>query len=61
MREKEAILQRRTELIKELTEEPQIRTRTGVKSGAIYYPIRILPIMCLSILPEIFMPDPTPW
>ncbi len=49
-----AILERRNELIKELTEEPQLRTRTGVKAGAVGFPIRIIiPIMCLSIAPII--------
>jgi hypothetical protein len=43
-----AILERRAELIKELTEEPQLRTRTGVKAGAT---AAIRPVMCLSIIP----------
>ncbi len=60
-----AILERRNALIKELSEEPQLRTRTGVKAGAtVRFVIPfIIPIMCLSIAPDIIPmePDPTPW
>ncbi len=61
-----AIMERRAAMIQDLTEGPQLRTRTGVKAGTtIGY---IYPIMCLTIAPIIAItpvivikPQPDPW
>jgi len=54
MKDKEAILKRRAEMIKELTDENNIRTQTGVRAGEVMpvYPYRIICLtICLSIAP----------
>jgi len=51
MKDKEAILKRRAEMIKELTNENNLRTQTGVRSGATAIPISSYRIICLTIEP----------